>query len=209
MWCEITHRCLTTIHQDLSCCYFQILLHIRWYLQKVCLYYLPFSFYLTNNRLPCGTSFQICGILRWSGVLIYSCFRCPINWMICGRILHSYCKWSWRDCSCFFSPTFISRIFSSGYFYCFLLPPNSVFRNQRIYFLRYFYSIFEIFTLQYTLAGLYSSGGTSNICAFVLSSYFSDFPLFYWASNLSYIVHWNICPYLFLCTWYFMCSTRL
>ena len=87
-----------------------------------------------------------------------------------------------KNCSCmnFFSPAFIARNFSSRFcFSCFLFPPNSVFQNQRIYFLRSLYAIFYMLTLQETITGLYSSGKTSKTCAFNSSSYFSYFSLIF------------------------------
>ena len=78
---------------------------------------------------------------------------------------------------CFLYTSFSSGVFSSGYFYCFLLPPNSVFQNQLISVLSYLYDIFDIFTFQDTLTCLYYSDRMSNTRAFVSYSYFLYFSL--------------------------------
>ena len=75
-----------------------------------------------------------------------------------------------------FYPVFNAVNFSSGSsFSCAFLLFGSFFQNQHISFFKYLNSIFEIFTLQDTLTGLYYSGKISKTCSLSLSSYFSYF----------------------------------
>ena len=174
MLCVMTHLYLPTILQDNPRCYFRRILHIICHPQKRCLRCLTFL-YFSLNQLSCGPSFHSCRILNWSGVFLYSYFHFLRNsdylWSYLPQFLHVTFKNLLLFC--FISPDWSSRTFSYGPFSCSLIPPNYVLHNQQIYLLRSFYAIFDIFTLRYTLTGLYYSGRTSNAYAFIVSSYFS------------------------------------
>ena len=170
MWFAMTHRCLPTILQDLPCWYVWRLLHIKRHPQKGFPLHITFISFYPRNQLPCDPSFQSCGIIQQSGFSLYYCFCCPRNQLLCGHIFNNYCTRHWTICSCFaFFLQFLVLKLSLLDLFCFLILPKSVFQNQRIYFLRFLYGIFDIFKLQDILTGLYSSGRTSNTCAFISS----------------------------------------
>ena len=107
-------------------------------------------------------------------------FIWPSNRMLCGHIFHNYYTCPWRTFSCFdffihilvLEPSLLVIFLGS-------CVPNSVFHNQRIYFLKSFYAIFDMLTLKYTLTHLYYYGKTSNTCVFISSSSFSYFSLIF------------------------------
>ena len=147
MWCEMTHCCLPTILRGLLCCNFPGLLHRMWIPQIGCQRYLFYIYSSTNNQPPCGPFYHSCYITCWNRILHRSCFCFfyffpPRNIMLyLTHLLHVNLK-NLPLC-CFFPEEFSERNFYSvSSFYFFLFPPNSVFQNQYIYFLRYVYAIF-------------------------------------------------------------------
>ena len=95
-------------------------------------------------------------------------------WPYLPQLLHSPLKHLLFLFVHLFSTAFNSRTLSSGFSFSFLFLPN-----QRISFFRSVNFIFSIFTLQYNLTCLNSSGMTSKTCALSSSSSFSYFYLIF------------------------------